>query len=330
MLMFFREGELLHIVVKMPGLLDLPIELRNRVYEYLFCEQLEPRPRGVMVVSEDFVQKHLPFLCYRGLLRACRQLRYEVKEAIRHKSVTNQINYELDLAFSHGRPYFSLIWRKFPGLSPIINSITVNVDLHLREPFAFAGPGVTVPDDHELVHLIFEDGNENFSRHSFHYIDALLRSLVRLMSQGDPGFRLLYTEAITLNLRRPTHTVYEQLAAGAVPLGYGVGASEPRRVVVDPIEAEIMDNTMRNALKESVKAFKAFPAYKVDSLNPLIQIGSLRFATEGAIWGEGHNLILRKSKASSSVPYPPTDDEPKPLGFQWLQYGGGFEHRFVK
>ncbi|KNG44827.1 hypothetical protein DDE82_001471 [Stemphylium lycopersici] len=39
----------------MPGFLDLPLELRNHVYEALLGEELERSFRGVMVVSEHYL-----------------------------------------------------------------------------------------------------------------------------------------------------------------------------------------------------------------------------------------------------------------------------------
>ncbi len=57
----------------MTGFLDLPLELRNHVYELLLWDHLEPQFRGVMVVSEQYVKRDLPLRCYRGILRVCRQ-----------------------------------------------------------------------------------------------------------------------------------------------------------------------------------------------------------------------------------------------------------------
>lgn len=274
----------------MAGFLDLPLELRNQVYEYLLYEPFEPRFRGVMVVQEKYIKEHLPLRSYFGLLSVSRQVNYEFKEAIRHMNAAKQLIYELDITFSHGRPYFSLTWRNFPALSPVINTITINVDLRLREPFTEGIASVAVPHEHELVHLL-DDGPGSFASQLFDYIAILLKTLAHLLSHGNPNFSLLYTEAITLNLRRPTQTVSSMSYNGPT-----------RRVKIDKEEAVRLDETMRNTLKANAKAFKAYDAKECDKLFPLIQIGSLRFATEGMIWGEGHNLVLAN------------DD------FQWLRY----------
>lgn len=274
----------------MTGFLDLPLECRNVVYDFLLCEELEPHSRAMMVVSENYIKERLPLRNYRGLLRTCRKTYCEFKQAIHHLVASKQMNYELDITFSHGRPYFAMTWLHFPGLSATINSILVNVDLRLREPFNYEGQ-FQAPHDHELVHLI-EDVPESFAVQLFDYIAILLKTLANLLSCGDPQFRLLYTENLVLNFRTPTTVVR----------GLEAPRAEQRRVNVDPDEADDLLDTMQATLKSNAKAFQAFAASQCDLLSPLIQIGSLEFATKGAVWAHGHNMILAQND------------------FQWLQY----------
>lgn len=278
----------------MPGLLDLPLELRNGVYELLLKEQIKPRSRGVMVVSETYVKRDLPLRCYWGLLRTCRQIHYEFKQAIQHMVASKELAYELDITFSHGRPYFSLSWTRFPALSPTINQLLINVDLRIREPFHDSIINSYVPHDHELAHLL-EDSPESFAGQLFDYIAILLKSLANLLSHGDPRFGVLYAEVMTLNLRTPTETVIP-ICSDPHPVRF------PRRICVDQAEACTLHETMKGTLRATSKGFQAFDAKECDKLFPLIQVGSLRFATRGVIWGEGHNLVLAYND------------------FQWLRY----------
>ncbi|KAF9741481.1 hypothetical protein PMIN06_010574 [Paraphaeosphaeria minitans] len=274
----------------MTGLLDLPLEIRNVVYDFLLREELEPHFRAVMAVSEVYVKERLPLRNYRGLLQTCRKTYCELKQAIQHLAASKQLEYELDITFSHGRPYFALTWVWFPGLSSTINSLVVNVDLRIREPFYYEGQFQS-PHDHELAHLI-EDVPESFAEQLFDYIAILLKTLANLLSYGDSRFNLLYTESLVLNFRTPTTMVP----------GLEVPRAEQRRVNVDADEAEDLLETMQTTLKANAKAFQAFAASQCGLLSPLIQIGSLQFAIEGVVWGEGHNLILAHND------------------FQWLQY----------
>ena len=276
----------------MPGFLDLPLELRNYVYELLLWEHLEPQFRGVMVVSENYVKSDLPLRCYRGILRVCRQLHCEFKQAIQHLVASKQLNYELDITFSHGRPFFSLSWKRFPSLSRIVNLLFINVDLRTREPFRDGPNTPSIPNDHELTHLL-EDSPESFAGQLFDYIAILLKTLAALLSHGDTSFSVLYIEVVTLNFRTPTKVV---IPVGHNPVNYS------RRIRVDRLEASRLHDTMKNTLRATSKRFKALDASECNRLFPLIQIGSLRFATEGEIWGEGHNLVLAQ------------DD------FQWLRF----------
>jgi len=270
--------------------LSLPLEVRNRIYDLILLEALEPQCRAVMVVSETYIKHQLPELPYRGLLRTCRQIHHELKSAIRHLAAARHLSYELDITFSHGRPYFSLTWISFPALSPHVPSIVVNIDLRVREPF-FYERQFQSPHDHELAHLI-EDAPESFAEQLFDYIAILLKTLANLLAAGNPSFSLLYTEILILNFRTPTTLVP----------GLEVPQAEKRRIKVDRGEARRLLDTMRNTLKANANAFQAFDANDCGELSPLIQIGSLKFATEGAVWGEGHNMILAH------------DD------FQWLRY----------
>ncbi|KAF2130223.1 hypothetical protein P153DRAFT_365855 [Dothidotthia symphoricarpi CBS 119687] len=278
----------------MPGFLDLPLELRNNVYEILLKEELKSHFRGVMVVSEAYVRRELPLRCYWGLIRACRQTHQEFKRAIHHMVAAKELAYELDITFSHGRPYFSISWTRFAALSPTINHLFINVDLRIREPFHDSIINSYVPHEHELAHLL-EDSPESFAGQLFDYIAILFKTLASLLSHGNPNFNVLYTEVMTLNLRTPTETV--------VPI-----CSDPhpvrlsRRICVDRTEAGTLHNRMKSTLKATSKGFQAFDASECDKLFPLIQVGSLRFATEGEVWGEGHNLVLAHND------------------FQWLRY----------
>lgn len=265
----------------MTGFLDLPLELRNYVYELLLHEDLHPSFRGVMVVSEAYVKRDLPLKSYRGLLLVCHQTYQEFKTAIQHLAASKQLQYELDITFSHGRPYFSLTWKRFAALSPTINHLFINVDLRIQEPL---GTSEHIPHDHELAHLI-EDLPESFAVQLFDYIAILLKSLFNLLLSGNSNTSILYTESMTLNLRTPTRLT---LAGGSHGNPHGCS----RRIPVDKQEAAKLWTTMRNTLQATSKGFQAFEARKCEELFPRIQIGCLRFATEGNVWGEGHNLIL--------------------------------------
>lgn len=260
------------------------------MYEFLLREELEPQSRAMMVVSENYIKERLPLRNYRGLLQTCRKTYYEFKQAIQHLAASKKLNYDLDIVFSHGRPYFAMTWLRFPALSATINSILVNVHLRIREPFNYEGQ-FQAPHDHELAHLI-GDGPESFAVQLFDYIAILLKTLANLLSHGDAHFNLLYTENLVLNFRTPT-TMVNSLE---------VPRAEQRRVNVDPEEAGDLLDVMQVTLKSNAKAFEAFAASQCGMLSPLIQIGSLKFATEGVVWGEGHNMILAQND------------------FQWLQY----------
>ncbi|KAI8935265.1 hypothetical protein NX059_007854 [Plenodomus lindquistii] len=279
----------------MTGFLDLPLELRNYIYDLLLWQEVDPIFRGVMVVSEHYVKRDLPPRCYCGLLRVCRQVCSEFRQAIQHLVASKQLQYDLNVTFSHGRPYFSIAWLRFPALSPTINHLFINVDLRTREPFREEGSRASlIPHEHELAHLL-EDSPKSFAVQLFDYIAILLKTLANLLAQGDPRFRVIYTETMTLNFRTPT-TVINLVASGNNLVNFS------RRVQVPPEEATKLHETMRNTLKATSKEFQAFNANDCDRLFPLIQIGSLRFATEGEVWGEGHNLVLAHEN------------------FQWLRY----------
>lgn len=278
----------------MTGFLDLPLELRNYVYEILLWEEMEPQFRGVMVVSETYVKNHLPLRCYRGLLAVCHQILCEFKQAIQHMVASKEMQYELTITFSHGRPYFSLTWLRFPGLSATVNHLLINVDLRTREPLQDRAQPV-IPHEHELVDLL-EDSPESFAGQLFDYIAILLKTLANLLAIGDRNFSTLYTEVMTLNLRTPTKVVPESGPAVHNPIG------PCRRIRVDREEARTIHDIMRSTLKATSKGFKAFNASECNKLFPLIQVGTLRFANEGEVWGEGNNLVLAQ------------DD------FQWLRY----------
>lgn len=277
----------------MTGFLDLPLEIRNHVYDLLLYENLNPSFRGVMVVSEAYVKRDLPLKIYRSLLLVCRQIYQEFKTAIQHLAASKQLNYELDITFSHGRPYFSLTWKRFAALSPIINHLLINVDLRIQEPLG--GLSEQVPHDDELAHLI-EDLPESFAVQLFDYIAILLKSLFNLLLSGNSSTTVLYTESMTLNLRTPTRLT---LSGGSHHNPHGCS----RRIPVDKSEATKLWATMRNTLQATSKGFQAFEARKCEDLFPRIQIGCLRFATEDRVWGEGHNLILAEKD------------------FMWLKYG---------
>ncbi|KAH8725143.1 hypothetical protein GQ44DRAFT_707832 [Phaeosphaeriaceae sp. PMI808] len=276
----------------MTGFLDLPLELRNYVYDILLLEELKPLFRGVMIVSETYVKNDLPLRCYRGLLPVCQQIRREFKQAIQHMVASKQLGYEMIITFSHGRPYFSLTWIAFPALSPTINHLFINVDLRTREPFRDGSLETFVPHEHELAHLL-EDSPESFAGQLFDYIAILLKTLANLLSCGNPHFSVLYVECMTLNLRTPTRAV--------IPSSHNP-INPCRRVPVESDEAQRLHSMMQSTLKATSKGFQAFNAQECHKLFPLIQIGSLRYATEGAVWAEGHNLVLAH------------DD------FQWLKY----------
>lgn len=273
----------------MPGLLDLPVELRNYVYELLLGEELVPKSCGVMAVTEAYVKYDLPLRCYRGLLPTCRQINYEVKQAIQHIVALKQLNYDLNITFSHGRPFFSLTWLRFPALSPTINNMHIDVDLRTQEPFAsrpYPTPyeGLVVPDEHELA-LLIEEMPNNFAIQLFLYIRTLLLSFAKLLSCGSPHFRVLYTECLTLNLRTPTEAIGPSAHANhnyQSSLRFPVAADEAR---------ELLD-TMLDTLKAESKQFLGLEASKCDTLSPLIQVGSLRFTIEGVLRAEGYNLVL--------------------------------------
>jgi hypothetical protein len=258
----------------MAGILDLPLELRNQIYGLLLEEKLDPQIRGVMAVSESYVMKDLPLRCYRGVFRVCRQVYFEFKRAIHHMAASKKLNYDLT--------------------SPIINHLFLSIDLRIGEPLRDGPLDTMIPHEHELAHLL-EHSPDSFATQLFDYIAILLKTLATLLSYGSTDFRVLYTETMTLNIRTPTRAV--------VPHGQGHNPiSTCHRVLVDRAEFSKLDDTMRSTLKATSKAFRAFDANQCDSLSPLIQIGSLRFATEGDVWGEGHNLVLAH------------DD------FQWLKY----------
>lgn len=266
----------------MTGFLDLPLELRNNVYDLLLHENLTPLFRGVMVVSEAYVKRDLPLKPYRGLLLVCRQIYQEFKVAIQHLVASKKLNYELDITFSHGRPYFSLTWQRFAALSPTINHLLINVDLRIREPLGTFS--TSIPHDHELVRLL-EDLPESFAVQLFDYIAILLKSLFNLLLSGNLATSILYTESMTLNLRTPTRLT---LSGGSHHNPHGCS----RRIPVCKYEVNKLWATMRNTLQATSKGFQAFEAQKSEKLFPRIQIGCLKFATENRVWGEGHNLIL--------------------------------------
>jgi hypothetical protein len=280
----------------MTGFLDLPLEIRNDVYDLLLWEELDkPQSRGVMAVKEAYVKNDLPLRCYRRLLPVCRQIHAEVKKAIHHMVASKRLTYDMTITFSHGRPFFSMTWLRFPALSPTINHLSIDIDLRTGEPLRDRALDPFFPHEHELAHLV-EDSPESFAGQLFDYIAILFKALANLLSQGNPNFRVLYTECMTLNLRAPTKAVNSSNRLGFQPIALC------QRVLVEPEEASKLINTMQNTLKATSKGFKAFDAGDCDSLSPLIQIGSLRFATEGQVWAEGHNLVLAH------------DD------FQWLRY----------
>lgn len=278
----------------MAGFLELPLELRNHVYDLLLWQPLESSFRGIMVVSEHYVQRDLPLHCYRGLIQVCRQIRHEFKKAIEHMVASKQLQYDLNVIFSHGRPFFSIKWLRFPALSPTINRLCINVDLRTREPFREGIQESLVPHERELAQLL-EDSPQSFAVQLFDYIAILLKTLANLLAQGDPYFRVIYTETMTLDFQTPTKIVVPVSSAHNL-------VDSSRRVPVNSEEAAKLHETMYNTLKATSKGFQAFNAKDCDRLIPLIQIGTLRFATEGEVWGEGHNLVLAHEN------------------FQWLRY----------
>jgi hypothetical protein len=268
----------------MTGFLDLPLEIRNHVYDILLWEKLDPQLRGVMVVKECYVKRDLPIRSYRGLLRVCRQIHHEFKRAIDHMVAAKQLNYDLTMTFSHGRPFFSLTWSWFPALSPTINHLCINVDLRTQEPMTVPrSTELVVPDEHELA-LLLEEMPNNFAEQLFGYLAILLRSLASLLASGNTTFRILYTECVTFNLCTPTEPI--------LPAGHINPIYHCRRVPLDAEEARELHDIMQDTLKATSNWFKGFHAEDCNTLSPLIQIGSLRFATEGVVWAEGHNLVL--------------------------------------
>ncbi|PVI04152.1 hypothetical protein DM02DRAFT_519250 [Periconia macrospinosa] len=207
-------------------------------------------------------------------------------------AASKELNYEMDLLFSHGRPFFSLTWKKFPALSSVVNSVLFNIDLRVRDPYRGGEDSGPRPRTRELA-LLLEDPKTCFAGSLFDYAAILFKSISNLLSNGDPAFRVLYMESLILNFRTPT-TIVPGLSRTAI--------TPTRRVPVEPEEAKKLLDTMRGTLQANVKAFKAFDAANCGELFPLIQIGRLQFATEGYVWGEGHNMILAH------------DD------FQWLRY----------
>ncbi|KAF1997377.1 hypothetical protein P154DRAFT_283241 [Amniculicola lignicola CBS 123094] len=272
--------------------LDLPGEVRDQIYAYFLQEPVQPRYHGVMIISERYVKFHLPLRPYWALLRTCRQMERDLWESIRHLTAKNEMNYLLNLTFSHGWPYFGLNWVEFPALSPLVNSITVNVDLRLREPFREAHVE-TIPHEHELTHLLGQEPG-NIVEQLFDYLAMLLKTLARLMLNRNTGSGQLYTELITLNFRTPTVLVS--------PNSMSLVLRVQQRAPVAKEEAKEFDRMVRGTLKATVRKFGAFDARNCGTLFPLIQIGSLRFATEGQVWGQGNNMVLAE------------DD------FQWLHY----------
>ncbi|KAF2264689.1 hypothetical protein CC78DRAFT_224691 [Lojkania enalia] len=264
----------------MAGFLDLSLELRNQIYEYFLYEPLEPKSQGSITIYAGFVRYHLPNRPIRHLLQVNRQIYSEIKDLSGHLHAASQLVYELDTTFYHGRPYFSLEWHRFPALHPIINAININVDLRLREPRDMIES--RIPSEQELDQLL---GPNGFAKQLFNYISILLRTLVHLQSQADPAFRLLFAEAININLRRPT-------APCIRPPSNSIERTEPERRPINIEEATRLLTTMRETLNATVKTFKAYDSRECDKLLPLIQIGALRFMTGGVVLGEGCNLVL--------------------------------------
>jgi hypothetical protein len=268
----------------MPTLLDIPVELRSQIYDILLSKPLTPQSRGVIAITEPYVIRDLPLLSYLGLLRTCRQLYHEFKRAIQHAAAAKTLTYAATMTFSHGRPFFSLVWNAFPALYATITCIRVNVDLRTQEPLTDPrSQDPIVPDEHELA-LLIEEMPNNFAEQVFGYIAVLLKALARLLAHGDDRFRVLYTECITLNLRTPTEAV--------LPAGHINSIHHCSRVPVDREEARELHDTMQDTLKATSRWFEAFDAEDCGMLAPLIQVGVLRFETEGEVWAEGHNLVL--------------------------------------
>ncbi|KAF2690088.1 hypothetical protein K458DRAFT_439181 [Lentithecium fluviatile CBS 122367] len=194
---------------------------------------------------------------------------FELKQAIRHLAVAKQLAYELHITFSHGRPYFSLTWVRLPALLQTINFMIINVDLRVCEPWNGLYDGDTVPHDYKQDHLL-EDSPDSFARQLFDYIALLLKAPASLLSNGDSTFRVLFVETMILNFRTPT-TLASSLA---------ISNTQRRRVRIKPEETLKLHDTMRHTLKANAKAFLSFDAAECGNLSPLIQIGSLCFATE--------------------------------------------------
>ena len=114
---------------EMPHFLDIPLEIRDHVYEILLAEPLEPRPRAVMLTNGRFITDDILLRNYRGLLSACQQTNREVKMAIQFLVTTKRLNYFINMAFSHKVPSPTLTWLHFPALSPTINHLCINIDL---------------------------------------------------------------------------------------------------------------------------------------------------------------------------------------------------------
>lgn len=276
----------------MTTFLNLPLELRNYVYDILLHETIEPQFRGVMVVKETYVQRDVPLRCYRGLFGTCRQIYHEVKQAIKHMSATKQLNYELAVTFSHGRPFYSLTWKHFPALSPTVNHMVIDIGLQTHEPFESSGT-MRIPHEQELTNLL-DHSPESFAWQLFDYIAVLLKALANLLASGDPNFGVLFIEMITLNLKTPIRAYAHNRLHD--PMG------QRTRVRVNEEEEEKIHDAMQQTLKATSQGFQGFDAKDCHRLSPLIQVGALRFATEGKLWGEGYNLVLAH------------DD------FQWLRY----------
>ncbi|KAF2116108.1 hypothetical protein BDV96DRAFT_491960 [Lophiotrema nucula] len=277
----------------MPGLLDIPLELRNHVYEYLLAQDFIPQPRGVICLNERYIKSYFPPQCYRGLLHVCRQTYHEFKAAIQHEADANRLHYELTVEFNHGRPYYSLTWIRFPGLSPTINSLTINVDLHLREPY---GDG-SEPGNADFMKLLEQPGRANFAERLLDsHLPVLLSTLSGLLHDGLMKERVLYVENLTINLKWPTQYAGTIGSSLVNPRGreYQVTSG---RVRVGEKEAKELDITMRRSLSLTVADFGAHVVVlEHRAPEKLVQIGCLRLATEGDVWATGNNLDLRDDK----------------------------------
>jgi hypothetical protein len=124
--------------------------------------------------------------------------------------------------------------------------------LRTQEPLGYGPGAVLVPPEHELTQLL-EHSPTCFAKQLFDYIAILLKTLADLLYQGNPQFRDLYTENMTLNLRTPTKVV---LFGGSGH--YSITPS--RRLRVDQAEAHKLHNTMRNTLQTTSNSFQAFNA----------------------------------------------------------------------